>query len=310
MGLYLWTLLFTIIHVILLGNFTFCIPEAEHMWGKCITSRKDKIHVTCPLGYVIYRPVFYVAAHTRHDKESCGFSATDCHGQARDTSVQINKCLWENTCTLRWHEHMPIVKSSNSSCVGVTPNYVAFNNPLCLPSDKLYDICDYNASVIDADSGVLSNRQSSLHSYNDRGLWRSFCGQTETQTQSDTSVTVDAATHCNEGSFRLSYVPSSGHEQPLACGTRLHSIFAVTSGEIVVDFFSHLGHGGSDETFVILFEQKPFQHQTQEILLGDDARVISTFGETSFNVRAFHQQLPAPDGGVGDPELPLGWCDL
>lgn len=110
------------------------------------------------------------------------------------------------------------------------------------------------------------------------------------------SVTVDAATHCNEGSFRLSYVPSSGHEQPLACGTRLHSIFAVTSGEIVVDFFSHLGHGGSDETFVILFERKYFIYYINTLVkkcLSTSVKILFCLSSCPFLYRVYKDKILA-----------------
>ena len=66
------------------------MTDRDAIWVKAITRRTDKATLTCPLGHVIYGPLFLVGARAQNDSTLI-VSGSDCRGFAQNTLTQVTR---------------------------------------------------------------------------------------------------------------------------------------------------------------------------------------------------------------------------
>lgn len=128
---------------------------------KCLTKPAEKIRISCPRGYVIYRPVILAG---NSESKICNPSPTDCVGSTKEIKRQTDNCFWKKRCiiklckagTIRTCEHNnPSISPPSSHNI----TYIIIKQMYCIPKDIILDICLKSKTRSDYKIGVIKSHR-------------------------------------------------------------------------------------------------------------------------------------------------------
>ncbi|XP_067662053.1 uncharacterized protein [Haliotis asinina] len=131
---------------------------------KCIDRREDKIIFNCPSDHVIYQPKIVLGASAN---DRCRFQDGDCTGLSLELRKEKAACFWSKWCKLRWRSTEPMTFPVNTTCDRVRPTYVMFDNPMCIQTDDILDICSRDSKLSLITKGVMRSSPSYPNNYDD-----------------------------------------------------------------------------------------------------------------------------------------------
>ncbi|XP_071097655.1 uncharacterized protein [Haliotis cracherodii] len=131
---------------------------------KCIDRREDKVIFNCPADHVIYQPTILLGSSA---DGRCRFQDGDCTGQTLELHKERAACFWQKWCKLRWRSDQSMTHPVNASCRNVRPTYVMYDNPTCIRSDEILDVCSRDSQLSRITKGVIRSSPSYPDNYDD-----------------------------------------------------------------------------------------------------------------------------------------------
>ncbi|XP_046583435.1 uncharacterized protein LOC124290682 [Haliotis rubra] len=131
---------------------------------QCIDRREDKIIFNCPSDHVIYQPKIVLGASAN---DRCRFQDGDCTGLTLELRKERAACFWSKWCKLRWRSTQPMTSPVNTTCDSVRPTYVMYDNPTCIQTDEILDICSRDSQLSRITKGVIRSSPSYPYNYDD-----------------------------------------------------------------------------------------------------------------------------------------------
>ncbi|XP_067662056.1 uncharacterized protein [Haliotis asinina] len=264
----------------------------DALMSKCIGRVEDRVTFRCPQGHVVYQPVIFVG---KGEGNTCAYQDGDCRGLTYELKKQTSKCFWQDSCSFRWRDQLPIVYSKNVSCKGVVPNYVNMENPMCVPEGNIYDICSPSSDFNDVDYGVIRSHETYPSTY--AGQPRRCSLTLPSKPQRRLVVTVDAVDVDDGGSLSIRTLAEENViDVAVGMGTKFE-----TQGTVKVAFKASTGGWG----FLVRFEYMPDDSFTGN-RNSDEVKPVPIFPDTNFKVYGSVEECITPKREQMDLTCPSG----
>ena len=105
---------------------------------KCLTKPAEKIRISCPRGYVIYKPMIVAGSSA---SQSCNPSPVDCIGSTKEIKRQTDNCFWKKKCLIKLCNVGSIAACKHNVSSTTQPtshniSYIIIKKVSCIPKGK------------------------------------------------------------------------------------------------------------------------------------------------------------------------------